>query len=142
MIQTNTVRFWYCDQEGSECLIEALVQRIEPEAPETSAPPEYDVEIIYAETIDGQPVEYGDLQRNLKEIEYFAAQAITAPQLPRFFSYELQEAHAFMDRINSQLADEEWHFAHAEASLKATERLQREGIYKLKRLTDIFNQKL
>lgn len=139
MDNAKNVRFWYADDFGNEWLISCNVQKL-PKNPEDciSVPHGYEVEFVYAETIDGKATDQSELP-NLTEIEYLAARSFSSNQLPRFFAFELEEAEDSVTWNGRALNDAEYAYEMAERDLRNARRMHNEAIKEVVRIKDILH---
>lgn len=141
MDNAKNVRFWYADDFGNEWLISCNVQKL-PKNPEDciSVPHGHEVEFMYAETIDGKSTEQSELP-NWPEIEYLAARSFSTNQLPRFFTFELEEAEDLVTWNGRALNDAEYAFEMAERDVRSARRMHNEAIKEVVRIKDILRNR-
>lgn len=139
MKKAKQVRFWYATDQDEEYLISADVQPLEPFEAGTSEPPKYEVEFLYAETIEGRSVDYDELKAEWRVIEYHAIEASKVDHLPRFFSYEIKEADECLKRSLIELTDAEYYLYQAEQQYQKCIRWHREASDEAIRLRNITN---
>lgn len=141
MDNAKNVRFWYADYFGNEWLISCNVQKLPKNYEDCiSVPHSHEVEFVYAETIDGVATDQSELP-NWPEIEYLAARSLSSNQLPRFFTFELEEAEDSVTWNGRALNDAEYAFEMAESDLKNARRMHNEAITEVVRIKSILRNR-
>ena len=141
MDNVKNVRFWYADDFGNEWLISCNVQKL-PKNPEDciSVPHGHEVEFVYAETIDGKATDQSELP-DWAEIQYLAECSFSSNQLPRFFSFELEEAEDSVTWNGRALNDAEYDFETAERNVRNARRIYNEARKEVVRIKDILRNR-